>query len=215
MSRPEFIEPLRQRPNWYRIPEIPYHKYVGALKPIYTILERENKSVSDPDIFMRQILKSYTGMSEEEWYQAERQRLYDKALSMKMGDFHEELLGKFPGYVTLKVGDPSGCDVSNTERSVFIEVKNKENTMNADSASAVIQKLTKITSEGHRGILVLVNVSKKTVPRFGAPRSIEVVSGRQMYTELSGRDTFFDDLQRTLSATFDRFKTYSSLRETI
>lgn len=196
---------------WYKLPEIPFESYVRCLRPLYQVLEKRNKSKSQPDVFLKTILASHSGMTTEQWSAAELQRLYEKALSMKMGDFHEELMGKFPGYETLPLGHPTGTDVRKTDDTEFIEVKNRDNTMNSGSAETVIRSLTKLADEGKKSILVLVNSAKKTLPRFKAPRTVEVVSGRQIYAYLSGRDTFYDDLLETLNQTFRRYPTYASL----
>jgi hypothetical protein len=197
--------------SWYKLPEIPFESYVRCLRPLYQVLEKRNKSKSQPDVFLKTILASHSGMTTEQWSAAELQRLYEKALSMKMGDFHEELMGKFPGYETLPLGHSTGTDVRKTDDTEFIEVKNRDNTMNSGSAETVIRSLTKLAEEGKKSILVLVNSAKKTLPRFKAPRTVEVVSGRQIYAYLSGRDTFYDDLLETLNQTFRRYPTYASL----
>jgi hypothetical protein len=198
-------------PVWYTIPEIALPHYVACVAPIYTVLEKKNTSSSDPDLFLKTILASHSGMTVEQWTAAEAQRLYEKALSMKMGDFHEELMGKFPGYETLAVGHSTGTDVRRTDDSAFFEIKNRDNTMNADSAKSVVRKLTALTDTGKGATLVLINSEKKTLPRFKAPEAVEVVSGRAMYARLSGRVTFHDDLIRTLGETFKRFPTHASL----
>lgn len=197
--------------SWYTIREIPFEAYVLCLKPLYAVLEKRNKSKSQPDVFLKTILASHSEMTIEHWDAAEKQRLYEKALSMKMGDFHEELMGKFPGYETLPLGHPTGTDVRKLDDSEFIEVKNRDNTMNSGSAESVVRKLSRLAEEGKKSILVLVNSAKKTLPRFKAPKTVDVVSGRQIYTYLSGRDTFYDDLVETLNQTFRRFPTYASL----
>lgn len=197
--------------DWYRIPEISFEAYVKCLKPLYSILEKKHVSKSDPDIFLKTILASHSGMTVEQWDAAELQRLYEKNLSMKMGDFHEELMGKFPGYETLPVGHKTGTDVRKLDDSAFYEVKNRDNTMNSGAADSVVRKLTKLTEEGKSATLVLVNSEKKKLPRFKAPPAVQVVNGRQVYAQLSGRDTFYEDLVKTLDETFKRFPTYEAL----
>jgi len=197
--------------DWYTIPEISFDSYIACLKPLYSVLEKKNSSKSDPDIFLQTILASHSGMTVDQWNSAEAQRLYEKALSMKMGDFHEELMGKFSGYETLPVGHASGTDVRKTDDTEFYEVKNRDNTMNSGSADSVIRKLTKLTEEGKIATLVMINSARKTLPRFKAPAAVKVLSGKQVYAYLSGRDTFYDDLVKTLGETFKRFPTYEQL----
>jgi len=197
--------------TWYRLAEIPFADYVACLKPLYSILEKKHTSKSDPDIFLKTILASHSHMTVEQWDAGEAQRLYEKNLSMKMGDFHEELMGKFPGYETLRVGHSTGTDVRKLDDTEFLEVKNRDNTMNSGAADSVVRKLTKLTEEGKAAFLVLVNSEKKTLPRFKAPKAVHVINGKQAYTKLSGRDTFYDDLVTTMGETFSRFPTYTAL----
>lgn len=198
-------------PEWYKIPEIQLTDYVKCLRPLYEVLEKRNTSKTQPDIFLMTILAAHGGMTVEQWNEAEKQRLYEKALSMKMGDFHEELMGKFPGYETLPLGHRTGTDVRKVDDSEFFEVKNRDNTMNSSSADSVIRKLTKIADDGKKSILVMINTEKKTLPRFKAPRNVDVMSGKQAYAYLSTRDTFYDDLIKTLTHTFTNYDSYSKL----
>lgn len=196
---------------WYRIKEIALKDYVACLKDVYAVLEHKHKSKGCDDVFLRTIMAAHSGMSAEAWAAAEEQRRYEKALTMKMGDFHEELAGKFPGYKTLKRGDETGCDVQKLDGSEIWEFKNRDNTMNSGSAESVVAKLVAEIAKGKKAFLVLVNCEKKTVPRLGAPASVTVLNGRQAYEYLSKRPTFFDDLQATLGYTFAHYPTYASL----
>jgi hypothetical protein len=197
-------------PSWYKIPEIAFGDYVKCLAPLYAVLEgKEGKSDDDP--FMKLILAKHGGMTIEQWDAAKKQRMFEKALTMKMGDFHEELAGKFRGYRCLAVGDATGCDVQSLDGSHVMEWKNRDNTMNSGSASAVIGKLKAVAAAGKKATLVLVNCFRAKVPRFGAPAAIEVIDGRTAYAQLSGRADFFDSLQITLGETFERYKTYAEL----
>jgi len=196
---------------WYRIKEIALKDYVGCLKEVYAVLEGKHKSKGCDDVFLRTILAAHSGMSAEAWGVAEEKRRHEKALTMKMGDFHEELAGKFPGYATLKRGDETGCDVQKLDGSEIWEFKNRDNTMNSSSAESVVAKLVAEVTKGKKAFLVLINCEKKTVPRLGAPASVTVLNGRQAYEYLSKRPTFFDDLQATLGYTFAHYPTYASL----
>lgn len=197
--------------EWYKITQIKLEDYVKCLKPLYSVIEHKNKSKSNPDIFLKTILAGHSGMTSEQWDVAEKQRLYEKALSMKMGDFHEELMGKFAGYETLPLGHKTGMDVRKIDDTEYIEVKNRDITMNSGSAESVVRKLTKLVDDGKSSILVMVNTEKKTLPRFKAPKEVKVMSGRQVYAYLSGDEMFYDNLIETLNSTFKRYQTYPLL----
>lgn len=200
-------------PVWYRIPEIPFEVYVDTLRETYKVLEKKNKSKSSPDVFLKTILASHSGMTVDQWDVAEKRRLYEKALSMKLGDFHEEIMGKFAGRKTLPTGHWSGTDVSTLDEMEFMEVKNRDNTMNANSAKTVINNLKRLHEKGKKTFIVFINSTKKKLPRFMAPLYVDVMNGQQGYAYLSGRESFRDDLLETVRETFVRFKTYDSLQE--
>ena len=76
---------------------------------------------------------------------------------MKMGDFHEELMGKIPGYETYKVGHVTGCDVGSIDGKEIYEVKNKDNTTKGSDGKHIIQQLTKLLEKGIHPIYVQIN----------------------------------------------------------
>jgi hypothetical protein len=132
---------------------------------------------------------------------------------MKIGDLHEELMGKLPDYETLPPKHSSKCDVRSKDETEYIEVKNNDATMNSDSAKSVIKKLIDMNQKGKSAILILVNSESRTTPRFGAPPEIEVMNGKRGYAHLSCRENFYDNLLETIEYTFKNFKTYKQLQE--
>jgi hypothetical protein len=194
---------------WYRIPELPIGVFLKAVKPIYNIIEGNHVKTTLEDPFKKTILASL--ITEEEWDTAEKTRVKEKALEMKMGEMHQCIMGNLPGYQDLGVGHETKCDVLSTTRKEAIEVKNKYNTMNSDSSKTVMSKLMKASDEGYTGILVLVN-TKDTVPRFGFPKQILVWNGKQAYAHMSGRDSFYDDLIHTIEYAFRMFRSFEELK---
>jgi len=201
--------------DWYKIPEVPITEFAKCIKSFYAVLEGENVGKGGDDMFLRTILVSHGDLTDEQWTASEKARRYTKSLEGKMGDFHEELAGKLPGWKTLKVGDPSGCDVMKADGTEYQEWKNRDNTMNSSSGSAVIGKLQKLITEGKKAVLVEVNCPSGKVCRFGAPPDIEVLNGQQAYARNSGRESFFDDLKLTLAHVFKTFKTFKALEQGI
>jgi hypothetical protein len=199
--------------EWYKISEIPFKEYVLCLAQIYKVLEQKTSSLNQTDIFLKRSYLAFTGKTEEDWECEQKQISFHRLLSMKIGDLHEELMGKLPAYETLPQKHTSKCDVRSKDETEYIEVKNNDNTMNSDSAKSVIKKLNDIIEKGKHAILILVNSVSRITPRFGAPPEIEVLNGRNGYAHLSGREKFYDDLLETIEYTFKNFKTYKQLQE--
>ena len=71
------------------------------------------------------------------WIKGETIRQGDKTLNNRIGDFHQRLLGGANGWTNLGTGDESKVDLKKSNNSIFIELKNKFNTVNADSLAQV------------------------------------------------------------------------------
>uniref|UniRef100_A0A6C0CET8 Restriction endonuclease n=1 Tax=viral metagenome TaxID=1070528 RepID=A0A6C0CET8_9ZZZZ len=202
-------------PSWYLIPEITFNSFIECIKGLYDVLEKKNKSKTFPDVFLKTVLTSFSGLTPDQWEAAETARMFQKALEAKMGFFHQDLMGKFNGYRTFKTGHSTGLDVCNDEKKEYIEVKNKNNTMNSGAGESAVKKLMKICDSGMKAILVQVNCPNGRVSRFKAPASVEVWDGKKAYAHLSGRETFFDELNKTLEYVFANYKTYEQLKTTL
>lgn len=199
--------------DWYKISEIPFKEYVLCLSQIYNVLEQQPTSINQTDVFFKTSYMAFTEKTEEEWESEQKQISLHRLLSMKIGDLHEELMGKLPDYTTLPRNHESKCDVRSKDETEYIEVKNNNNTMNSDSAKSVIKKLNDMIQRGKHAILILVNSTSRVTPRFGAPPEIEVLNGHKGYAHLSGREKFYDDLLETIKYTFKNFKSYKQLQE--
>lgn len=94
-----------------------------------TSILKESKNTIDEfktifDVCVNQI-------SFDEWLKFELTRQQDKTINNKIGEFHQELLGKVDGWIDLGIGDETEIDLKKEDNAVFIELKNKYNTMNS------------------------------------------------------------------------------------
>ena len=81
------------------------------------------------------------------WANKELERQQDKTINNKIGEFHQELLGKVDGWVDLGIGDPTEIDLKKEDNTVFIELKNKHNTMNSSSTKTCREKLENVVEQ--------------------------------------------------------------------
>ena len=73
---------------------------------------------------------------------ADRKRAFVvRQKDMKEGTIGQIILGSAPGFINLKQGHVTKCDVMKKDGTILIEVKNKWNTCNSDSTSKVLDKL--------------------------------------------------------------------------
>jgi hypothetical protein len=192
--------------EWYKIPEIRFSDYVECLKDVYAAREAHISMIADErDPFTQAVLPFNMEM------EIFRQR--EKNVSMKLGYFHQKLAGKFPGYKTLKDGHESGLDVIKEDGTELWEWKNRHNTMNSGSAKSVEQKLSDALAKGMKAFLVQVNCPNGKVMRHKMPAAISILNGKQAYAHMAGRESFFEDLQCTIAATFTKFITWSEIQQ--
>ncbi len=97
----------------------------------------------------------------ESLMEQEKSRQYDKKSGGRIGDFHQKLLGGVDGWVDLGVGDESKVDLKKEDNTIFIELKNKHNTVNSDSLNSVRQKLEKITKDFPKSVAYWAYVIEK------------------------------------------------------
>jgi hypothetical protein len=97
----------------------------------------------------------------ESLMEQEKNRQYDKKSGGRIGDFHQKLLGGVDGWVDLGVGDESKVDLKKEDNTIFIELKNKHNTVNSDSLNSVRRKLERITNDFSNSIAYWAYVIEK------------------------------------------------------
>ena len=195
-------------PTWYKIPEINKETYLSLIKPLYDTIEGKKVSKSEPDPFAQQSWMLFHTMKEEEWEHGHKKIQIQRAWTMSWGDFHQNLMGTFPGWRNYKKGHTTGCDIGKEDETCVGEVKNNINTMNSSSKESVLKKLKKQKDLGKRALLVVINGDTK----YSVKDGVETISGRQFYEELSGRANFIDDILSTTKETFKQYKTFESLK---
>lgn len=202
-------------PVWYKIPEIRPNDFITCVKGIYSVLEKTHKTNTirnGEDPFIKAVVTGFNNMNQDDWIKAESSRISQKVLEMKMGDFHEELMGKIPGYETYKNGHITGCDVGSVDGHEIYEVKNKNNTTKGSDGKHIIDTLTKLLHQGKHPIFTQINCANGRVSRFNAPYGVDVWDGKKTYHHMTGRETFFDDLENTMKHVFSTCKTLEELK---
>lgn len=90
-------------------------------------------------------MKGY-GLDFSQWKTRETFRRIDKTINNKIGEFHQKLLGKVDGWEDLGTGDSSHVDLKKSDDTIFIELKNKYNTVNSSSLKQVRNNLEECIS---------------------------------------------------------------------
>ena len=95
----------------------------------------------DPFKLIFDIMNNSSNFSD--WENREAMRQADKTINNRIGEFHQKLLGGVDGWTDLGTGDETKLDLKKNDNTIFLELKNKFNTVNSDSSKAVWEKLEK------------------------------------------------------------------------
>ena len=145
-------------------------------------------------------------LSLNKWSRKEIERQYDKTINNKIGEFHQELLGHVEGWVDLGIGDKTEIDLKKEDNSIFIELKNKHNTMNSSSSKTCREKLENIIEEypnsrAYWAYIISKNyISEDCVWKYKDhiyDERIRRISGDKLYELITGES---DSLEKTLYA---------------
>ena len=71
----------------------------------------------------------------------ERLRQMDKTVNNTIGEFHQKLLGCVDGWTSFGTGNVTKLDLKKNDNTIFMELKNRFNTVNGDSLAQVRKKL--------------------------------------------------------------------------
>ena len=128
------------------------------------------------------------------WANFEIVRQADKTINNKIGEFHQKLLGKVDGWVDLGIGDETEIDLKKDDDSIFIELKNKYNTMNSSSTKTCREKLENVIEKYPNAIAYWAYViskdykSENEVWRYQhrEDERIRKISGDKLYEMITG-----------------------------
>ncbi len=131
-----------------------------------------NKNIVDP-IKLTFDAKIY-GQSMEETIKAECIRQIDKTNTNNIGYFHQSLF-KYAGegWEVPANGEKGGFDVVNEDKHIYVEIKNKHNTMNSPSASATYIKMQNKILRDDKAICILAEVIAKRSQNITWSLSVE------------------------------------------
>jgi hypothetical protein len=224
----ESIKYLPANPDWYKINEIDIRDFVYCTQRLFKLVDNDIKEDGNyDDIFMKEIFIAQQNSSESQWLEFDKVRRTQQALSQRLGDFHEELAGKFPGYRTVHTGHWSGLNVMREDRKIYMEWKNRGN-ISTDVKEKVFEKFQYLLDKKTEPlvqyvVLVCVNVPDKwkkpdlviknksgkvKIDLTKYKDKIHIMSGREAYTALSGSSTFFDRLLETIKFVFKNKSAY-------
>lgn len=148
-----------------------------------------------------------------DWIHFEIPRQHDKTASNRVGDFHQNLLGRVDGWVNLGRGHPSGMDLKKEDDTIWIELKNKYNTMNSSSLRDTRFKCEELAEKYPNAKIYWAYIVSQNYESFDKTwkyrdnkenavheinDNIRNIAGKDVYTLVTGEETAFEQLFNAL-----------------
>ena len=136
----------------------------------------------------------------EQWKNVELTRQKDKNISNKIGEFHQKLLGLVRGWVDLETGDVA--DLCNVQKTIFLELKNKDNTVKGSDKIHLWERLDEITKKYPKSIAYYAYINEKHgtsgedvwVYQGHSNPNVKKIWGKNVYKLIAGKQ---DALEKT------------------
>ena len=196
-----------------------FEKEKQDTQPLDVLLDKDSPTIDEFKTVFDLCSKDLTL---KEWAEKEVERQLDKNINNKIGEFHQELLGYVDGWINLEKGDPTGLDLKNEEETVFIELKNKYNTMNKTSKEGCQMALENVVEKypNSRGYWAYVisykyksqesiweysrKVNDETV-KFSNPQ-VRRISGDKLYEMITGDKDALEKVCRAIPLAIKNIK---------
>lgn len=133
---------------------------------------------------------AFLGLTMGEYIQREIIRQADRAVSNRIGLFHEKLIGTLQGYHQLPIG--SGFDVQSDNQAIGVEVKNKHNTVKGSDQITIF-----------KGLLAAINDKENPIQEGYYVRIADTRSRIEPWT-LKHKGKVYED-ERIFIASADQF----------
>ena len=147
-----------------------------------------NYGIVDP--FKKSIDCYIFNIKENDYLQFEQKRILDKSISMNIGYFHENVLKNCIGW---KSTNEKYMDLCNVEETIYIQLKNKYNTLNSTAMRQVHKDLLSISikysCKTYLGIIIDKKPKKKVILE-----NVGYISGKYLFELVTSDINAFDDL---------------------
>ena len=156
-----------------------------------------------------------------DWKNFEIPRQHDKKASNRIGDFHQNLLGRVDGWVNLGRGHPTGIDLKKEDDTIWMELKNKYNTMNSSSLRDTRFKCEELAEKYPNAKVYWAYIVSQNYESFDKTwvyrdnkenvvheinDNIRNIAGRNVYTLVTGDETAFEQLFNALPKAINDIK---------
>jgi len=184
-----------------------YYKYLNA-KASYTKRDFNKNKV---DVFKMLFDKKFNNLNDEDLIEKEISRQVDRTVVNAIGDFHENILNGVDGYAKV----PAGIDIKSDDNKIFIELKNKHNTVKGEDNKSIFTKLKGEIDKNpdSKAYFARILDGKSTAKQWSfsykktkfTDENILIISGDQLYKIITGSDDSLFQLYQNLPQAIDDF----------
>jgi len=184
-----------------------YTKYLNA-KASYTKTDFNKNKV---DVFKMLFDKKFNNLDDEDLIEKEISRQVDRTIVNAIGDFHENILNGVDGYSKV----PAGIDIKSDDNKVFIELKNKHNTVKGEDNKSIFTKLKGEIDKNpdSKAYFARILDKKSTNKQWSfshkkteyTDENVLIISGDQLYKIITGKDNSLFELYQNLPQAIDDF----------
>jgi len=167
--------------------------------------KRLKRNTIDPFKVLFDVFNSKTSL--KSWLKNESIRQIDKTINNRIGEFHQKLLGKVKGWTDLGTGHKSRVDLKKDDNSIFIELKNKHNTMNSDATKECRHKLEKAVASNPGAVAYWAYIVTKNgiseehiwkIKDFPINERIRTAHGSKVYEIVTGNPKALSETWKAL-----------------
>ena len=143
----------------------------------------------------------YHNLDFKGWKERESERQNSKTSGDRVGEFHQFLLGGVKGWTNLEQGHESGLDLMKDDKTIFMELKNKDNDLNGNVEFALREKMFKQHKKTPDATIYLAYIcakNKKSEEKHWRPTTTEKlklhndkirrISGSKVYELITGEE---------------------------
>lgn len=179
--------------------------YINNIIKIYE--DKVDRRKTKIDEIKKETDKICYNFTDEEWLEFDNNRLKDKQVNNKIGELHEYLLANCNKFCKANDIDKNlQVDIMKKDYSIFIEVKNKYNTMNASSRESTINKLKKI-KEMYPDSLCLIGIinGKNYIKQIDSSPEIFEYSGEELFNLVFNDKNYYKTVKKIIKKSLKKW----------
>jgi len=168
-------------------------------------LDKVDRTKITVDLMKKEMDKVCYNLTEEQWIEFDTNRVRDKQLNNKIGELHEYILSHINNDFEQCVKGDTLVDMKKKDNTVFIELKNKYNTIKGSDVKVVIKKLQDLKKK-YPDALCLIGIingkdnesSKKLISKKGEPE-VYMYTGSYLFELVTGNKDYYTNITNIIN----------------